>query len=129
MATTTPPFGAQGTADTDWSPVKGRRVIVAPDNDPRGHAFCERVCELAYMAGANEVWILPPEKIGSWIWRDGQRRSRELVPEGWDLADAVSEGWTAASVAEEAEKPDFLERAPRPLVAGEHGRSRIPTEQ
>lgn len=123
MVTTTSPFGAQAAAKADWSPLAGRRVIVSPDNDRAGNDFCDRVCDLAYHVGAAEVMILATDKIGGWVWRDGQKLPRRNIPKGWDLADAVEEGWTSASVAAVSHEPGFLEPAPKPLVFDERGYS------
>ena len=71
----------------------------APDADAPGAAFADAVAELLRAAGAAEIRYLAPEVLGARVVRDhavtGDTRT---VPEGWDLADALAEGWTPALV-------------------------------
>ena len=65
------------TAKTDWSPLKGKQVVVWPDRDSVGWTYAEAIAQAA-AAGAHSVSILlPPED----------------KPEKWDAADAVAEGF------------------------------------
>lgn len=106
---TTPPHGAKSPHKADWTALAGRRVIIATDHDKPGQDFGDKVCELARAAGAAEVLHLRPDRLGAWIWRDGQRVLRDGdLPQGWDVADAAEEGWTAATVAEAMNDPAFL---------------------
>jgi putative DNA primase/helicase len=123
MVTTTSPYGSSSLKHVDWSPLVGRTVIVARDNDPAGEIYSDRVCELAYQAGAEAVMTLDIDKIGSWVWKDGQKVVRPDVPDGWDLADAYRDGWTAGLMATFANAENLYQIAPRPLVTGDHGRS------
>lgn len=121
MAVTTPMRGAKSPHLTDFGPVSGRRVVIATDFDEPGRKdakgkplhpgrdFGDKVCELARAAGAIEVLHLRPDRLGSWIWRDGERVPREgEMPDGWDLADALAEGWTADRVAAMHSDPAFI---------------------
>lgn len=62
---------------TDWTPLRGRKVEIWPDNDAAGITYAERAQEAAMLAGAIACTILrpPPGK-----------------PEKWDAADALAEG-------------------------------------
>ena len=74
-----------------------------------GESYGDMVCELARAAGAAEVLHLQPDRLGAWLWRDGEKVLRgEPLPEGWDLADAVDDGWTAERVAEMRSDPGFI---------------------
>lgn len=86
---------------TDFSPLSGRTVVVSPDNDEPGRKYAAAVAQLAMAAGAKEVRLLRPERLG------GENPKR-----GWDLADAVAEGWTAEKVAVELAKGDLFEAFP-----------------
>lgn len=110
MVSTTPPHGAKSPQLADFSPCAGRVVAVATDHDEAGRAFGDKVCELLRAAGAADVLHLAPERLGAWIWPDGAKARREgPLPEGWDIADAVADGWTAERVAEAAKAaPLFL---------------------
>jgi len=62
---------------TDWSPLRGRKVVIWPDNDAAGLKYAESARTAAMMAGAISATILHPPA--------GK-------PEKWDAADAVEEG-------------------------------------
>lgn len=109
---TTPAHGAKSPQFTDFAPLAGRTVVVAPDHDEPGRTddrgqplhpgrdFGDRVAALAREAGAAAVLRLAPETLGAWKSVNGRRVSRDgLLPDGWDLADALDEGWTAERVA------------------------------
>ncbi len=106
---TTPPHGAKSPHKADWTALAGRRVIIATDHDEPGQDFGDKVCELARAAGAAEILHLHADRLGAWIWRDGERVLRDGdLPQGWDVADAVEEGWAAETVAEAMNDPVFL---------------------
>jgi putative DNA primase/helicase len=77
---TTSPHGANAANSTDWSPLRGRKVYIWPDNDPNGHKYAEAVAKLAKQAGAKHVAILNPAIIA------GQE-----PPSKWDVADAIKD--------------------------------------
>ena len=79
------PGGSNAVDKADFSPLKGRRVAIWPDNDEPGRKVAEAVARTALTAGAVEVSIVdvPPDKV-----------------EGWGLADAEAEGWTRELVSE-----------------------------
>ncbi|GAB4069572.1 DUF927 domain-containing protein [Ancylobacter sonchi] len=109
MLATTPAHGAKSPHLTDFSPLAGRDVIIATDNDKAGQEYGDKVCELLRAAGAASIRHLPPDRLGAWRWQDGEKVLRgEPIPEGWDLADALDEGWTAERVAELHDDPAFL---------------------
>ena len=90
--------GAAATAQADWTPLRGRRVIVWPDADDPGRRAAAAAAKAARDAGAARVAIV--DVPSDW-------------PPGWDLADAVPEGVTLdtlrdmlrAAEAEAAEPP------------------------
>jgi hypothetical protein len=121
MVATTPAHGAKSPHLTDFGPCSGRIVVIATDYDEPGRKddrgrplhpgqdFGDKVHELARRAGAAKVLHLHPERLGAWVWRDGERVLRgESLPDGWDLADALEEGWTTERVAELQTDPAFL---------------------
>ena len=89
-------------------------------------SYGDTVCELARAAGAAEVLHLHPDRLGAWRWRDGEKVLRgDPLPEGWDLADAVDDGWTAERVAELRGDPGFIVPyldAKQAGLKGEHAR-------
>jgi putative DNA primase/helicase len=68
--------GANGTAVADWSVLKGRRIIIWPDNDWQGMAAAIQIAH--YVGGARIVQNPPQEK-------------------GWDFADS---GWDLSTTQE-----------------------------
>lgn len=75
---TTAMMGAKApSTKTDWSPLKGKKVWIWPDNDEPGMAYALHSAKAALEAGAIDCTILtiPQGK-----------------PQGWDVADAIAEG-------------------------------------
>lgn len=114
MIATTPPNGAQSPHRADWTPLAGRQVIIATDNDEPGARFGDKVALLLREAGAAEILHLAPHPLADWIWRNGERLPRGAdIPKGWDLADALEEGWTAEAVKEaRVSQPHFFSPYP-----------------
>lgn len=76
--------GDQNAGKTDWSQLGGRDVIIWPDNDDSGQRAAETIAEAATAAGALRVRI---------VQAPGAER-----PKGWDVGDAIKEGWTKAEI-------------------------------
>ena len=55
---TTSAGGAAAAKQTDWAPLRGRRVVVVPDNDEPGERYAADVARLALAAGAREVRVV-----------------------------------------------------------------------
>ena len=73
------PGGCNAVAKADWSPLRERSVVVWPDSDKPGMEAAKSVAAACHEAGASDVRIV------------------ELapgLPEKWDLADPLPEGWT-----------------------------------
>lgn len=71
--------GSNAPKNTDWSPLKGRKVCIWPDADDAGVKYAEAVQSLAMLAGARAVGIMP---------------SISGKKEGWGAADAYySDSW------------------------------------
>lgn len=76
---TTAMNGAKAPTDkTDWSPLKGKRVTLWPDNDDAGLEYAFSAAKAIADVGALSVIILKPPAD---------------KPEKWDSADAVGEGF------------------------------------
>lgn len=85
MVATTWPHGAESASKADFSPLLGRVVFAWPDADEPGHKAARVVCAAAVAAGAGDVLVVTPP---------------EGVADGWDLADALAEGWTHEMAAD-----------------------------
>jgi predicted P-loop ATPase len=83
LAVTTWQGGGKAAGKSDWSPVSGRDVLIWPDADPEGLTAAHEAGRLATEAGARSVRVIeiPADK-----------------PKGWDIADAIEDGWTKADV-------------------------------
>ena len=85
FVTMTAPGGSNGVSKVDFSPLKGRTVIVWPDADEPGQKFAKAVCAQAMSSGAESAVILTlPEEVS----------------QGWDAADALETGWTPHQTAD-----------------------------
>ncbi len=104
---TTSPHGSRAAATADWSPTRGRTVIIIPDADEAGRAYAEEVRQLVSAAGAVRVIVVDSQRLGSGVVHDGRvEPEARHAPDGWDLADARSEGWTADLLLEQL-RPDL----------------------
>ena len=106
---TTSMFGADAPHWSDWTPLKGREVVIWPDNDPDGQLYARSVAALVLKAGASGVRIV---------------HLPEGLPAKWDLADPVPASVDPEALLAEAEpyvadeeEPDTDER-----VEGQGGR-------
>lgn len=77
--------GAQSPAKSDFAPLSGRRVVIAPDYDDAGKKYTESVIRLVIKAGGTVERILDNEALA---------QAGEDLPQGFDLADAEQAGWT-----------------------------------
>ena len=89
MAVVTWPGGVNAVSKAAWARLKGKRLVLWPDNDAPGIAamaghrgktglWIDGVADLALRAGATSVKIVEPDASKS---------------KGWDAADAEAEGW------------------------------------
>lgn len=69
--------GASSWNKSDWSQVSDKNVIIWPDNDSSGKKCAESIATMLVDQGCT-VHILNVDDM----------------PESWDVADALSEGWT-----------------------------------
>jgi putative DNA primase/helicase len=82
------PGGSKAAKFVDWSPLAGRKVNIWPDRDQPGIEAARAIVKaLAGIAAKVRIIAPPPGPM-----------------DGWDLADAVAEGWDRARLIE-AMKP------------------------
>jgi len=77
LVSTTSAGGANAAHKTDWSPLRGRRVVILPDNDEAGERYAETVAQLCLAAGVTDIRII---KLADY--------AKDLPP-GGDLADII----------------------------------------
>ncbi|ROL71018.1 DNA/RNA helicase, superfamily II protein [Pseudomonas chlororaphis] len=97
------PNGSNSWHKTDLSPLKGRSVLLWPDNDASGKACMDAIEPKLLELGAESVQRValeafkrkPTTKDGKHSFAKGGK-----WVDGDDAADALSKGWTAGHVAE-----------------------------
>ncbi|CAN7652564.1 DUF927 domain-containing protein [Pseudomonas sp. LjRoot277] len=97
------PNGSNSWHKADLTPLKGRDVLLWPDNDVSGKACMEAVANKLREIGAASVRVValdvfkrkPTLKNGGAVFAKGGQWD-----DGDDAADALAKGWTAAHLAE-----------------------------
>ena len=90
ITATTAMNGAKAPIDkTDWTPLAGKAVLIWPDRDAPGWDYAEAAARACVSAGAVSVAILVPPTDR---------------PAGWDVADAVEEGFEVQAFLDEGER-------------------------
>ncbi|MBW8459148.1 MAG: DUF927 domain-containing protein [Thiobacillus sp.] len=105
------PGGSKAADKADFSPLKGRDVILWADADAPGREAMKTAAKLARQAGAASVrWLNLPALVTA--------RGKGELPQGFDAADLLAEGWDAARLAEFLARPDALldTKAPAPAA-------------
>jgi putative DNA primase/helicase len=75
--------GSKSAAKANWTPLKGRDVIIWRDNDEAGQEYATHAAKLMLKAGVASIKIITPPCNAS---------------QGWDAADAEIEGWQEADL-------------------------------
>lgn len=75
---TTSPNGANAANKADWSWLKGRQIVIWPDNDKPGRTYAANVFRLAKEAGGSRIAVV---------------KVPVDFPPNWDLADSLPEGY------------------------------------
>ncbi len=78
LTATTSSGGSQAAGKSDWSPLRGRDVVIVPDHDEPGRKYADDVARLAREAGAASVRIVDLREY----WPD--------IPPGGDVADLLA---------------------------------------
>lgn len=92
------PGGSKAVGKADWSPLQGRKVIIWPDCDAQNGKDGQLLPE------AKQPGIRAAEEIAAIL--KGLECQVRIVsipapgakPSGWDVADAIAEGWTGERV-------------------------------
>ena len=103
--------GARLAHRSDWSPLKGRDVIVFPDTGEDGAEYASDVINLAYDAQAKSVSRV---NIKSFALQVLDRVGVKNVPATWDIADAITADPLKAHVPDwppPVNDPRLLQRA------------------
>jgi putative DNA primase/helicase len=84
---TTSSNGARSARKTDWTPLRGRRVLMWPDADEAGLEYASEVAGILRVLDC-EVLVLDGPALAKISPAGGPR---EIPKYGWDAADAVDE--------------------------------------
>jgi putative DNA primase/helicase len=101
--------GDQNVARADWRALYGRRVTLWPDADDSGREAAQRLAALLH-GHAAEVRVIDTADM----------------PKGWDIADAVADGWDRAKIIAWA-KPRVSVWAPDEPPPGQHQQAETET--
>ena len=93
LVATTSPHGSKSAAKADWTPLAGKEVVILPDNNQPGRAYCESVT--AIQAKLKPIPVVKVVELPN-------------LPEGGDMADWVE--------APGDVKPDELRRQVEAMV-------------
>ena len=93
--------GAKSANKSDWSVLQGRDIVIAPDNDEAGISYAKIIKELCASI-VNNIRFLYPKTLGNYVVENSSIVERQgEVPQGYDLADSLADGWT----------PELIEQA------------------
>jgi uncharacterized protein (DUF927 family) len=92
---TTSPGGANAGEKTDWTVLRGRKVLIWPDNDTPGWTYSAKVA--AMLAALDcEVSVIDAAELARTSPAAGPTR------DGWDAADAIAEWADVAALRQAA---------------------------
>jgi putative DNA primase/helicase len=120
VATCSPSDDGQ-ISKADWTVLKNRTVIIIAHADAREQNFTEMVSTYAYKGGAKTVSAIPAQSIAKFVWTETSKSQRVIIPNGWDLANAAKDGWTAETLAQHIGDISQLEPEPKPLIYDSSG--------
>jgi uncharacterized protein (DUF927 family) len=92
--------GSKSAKKTDWSSLKGRNILIWPDNDEPGHRYATECSKLLDSAGATSV-----KRINLAIFANFYQ---EGLPSSWDAADALADGIDSELIAALKAESNFV---------------------
>lgn len=113
------PNGSNAWHKADLSPLKNRKVILWPDNDPSGTTCMDAVAKKLEAIGAESIRVIaleifkhkPTLKNGQPGFAKGA-----VWEQGDDAADALAKGWTSSHIAELERTGELFGVAPAPAT-------------
>lgn len=95
------PGGSKAADKADFTPLQGRDVVLWADADEPGRQAMKTAAKLTRQAGASSVrWLSLPALVTA--------RDKGELPQGYDAADLLVEGWDVGRMTEFLARPDAL---------------------
>ena len=97
FVTTTTMQGAQSAKKTEYSPLKGRQIIIAIVHDEAGLKYGNDVYKQCQFAGTGSIQFLNNSIFSHYAVQAGTVIKLDqpvILKKGYDLADALMGGWT-----------------------------------
>ena len=113
------PNGSNAWHKADLSPLKNRKVVVWPDNDPSGTTCMDAVAKKLEAIGAESVRVIALENFKRKpALKNGQPDFAKggVWEQGDDAADALAKGWTSSHIAELERTGELFSAAPAPAA-------------
>jgi putative DNA primase/helicase len=95
-AVATWPSGCKAIDKADWQPLRGRDVVLWPDADAVGREAMAKLAARLLALGCTVRIVAVPTDL----------------PEGWDLADGLADGWTPGRAGKAIERLAKVVQAP-----------------
>ena len=95
-AVATWPSGCKAIDKADWQPLRGRDVVLWPDADAVGREAMAKLAARLLALGCTVRIVAVPTDL----------------PEGWDLADGLADGWTPGRASKAIERLAKVVEAP-----------------
>lgn len=116
--------GAKSANKSDWSVLQDRDIVIAPDNDEVGISYAETVEKLC-VSIVNNVRFLYPKTLGKYTIENSSIVERQgEIPQGYDLADSLADGWTPELIEQamndERFDPFFIEDCIKTSIANDN---------
>jgi hypothetical protein len=92
------PGGSNAARKADWSPLTGRQVLIWPDADEPGLGYACEVTGIAAGLGSPDIRAVDAMAL---VRRGPDGNARDHI-EGWDVVDALEEGWEPEALREAA---------------------------
>lgn len=105
---TTTAGGSNSAHKTDFTPVKGMRILISPDRGEAGDKYADHVYARCRKARARCIQQFDTKAFSQLIVENGEVVDREPsinpAKANYDLADALEDGWTAELMAAHRDK-------------------------
>lgn len=108
--------GCGQSGKSDWSSLKGRNVIISPDNDAPGRQYALAVAGHAAAVDASSIVVINNRELG---WGDGDDLADHVVGESY-LGNAIP----IEQYADASEREDGVVEAAAQLGIGDYERSK-----